>query len=260
MRRDLPHRFEGDQTLASLLASAGCELTVAEVRLEFEAALEEDPDTAAGEILPLLFETEPRFPDAEAASRLYANLLGLWDQVAARPAGALPVLQDAPAGPRPLPEAPEGAVDGTEIPGDYVTFAARTLVEGDEKVRRRAEDRLENRQGALLDLVRDHLADAPPEAEEIAVGLLVIAHEAFRRAFGEARVGPARPEAFRAALAAPPAEADAAGDPQPALAAYQAEILDEATLTAEDPLPVEARPAVGRALKAARVALTGALR
>ena len=91
MRDQLPHRFEGDAVLAELLDAAGCHLTVDEVREEFEASLEEDPETPPGEIIPLLFETEPRFPDARAAERLYANLLGLWDRLANPPPSRPPI-------------------------------------------------------------------------------------------------------------------------------------------------------------------------
>lgn len=245
--------------LEELLGKAGCTYTVAEVRAEFEASLEEDPETPPAQILPLLFETEPRFSGPDEARRLYGNLLGLWDLVAARAGGgALPVLGDAPAGPPPLPEAPEGAAEGPEVPADYVHRVRLELLEGDRHQRGRAEDRLENRQADLVAFVRDALAECSPTAEEVALGLLTITHEAMLRAFGPKRVGAARHADLSAAMEAP---ADANAEPaQPALDALFEESLDDAVSAPDDPLPEADRAPLSRVLRAAEVALTRALR
>jgi hypothetical protein len=251
--KDVPRRYEGPRILGELLAAAGSELSVEEVRAEFFAALEEDPETRPGEILPLLFEGEPHFPGPDAARRTYANLLGLWDAVRAEHLGGpLRVLGDGPA---PAPEPPpEGAAAGREVPLAYVEWAWRALVEGDARDRRRAEDRFENRQGALADWIRDRLADVAPEAEEIALGLAVATHEAFLRAFGAGRVGAVAWQSLSR-----PAGSNGTAELQPHLALHHDEILEAAVAEADDGLDEAGRAAVSGVLAAVRRALTEAL-
>ena len=73
--------YEGPEVLTALLARAGSPHGADEVAEHFRTA------TAAGEprgdVIPSLFPEEPRFESPEAARRLYANLFGLWDRVAA---------------------------------------------------------------------------------------------------------------------------------------------------------------------------------
>lgn len=258
MRKDLPHRFEGEAVVSELLERAGCPYGYEDVVFEFRAALEEDPDTPPSDIIPLLFEEEePRFRSPEESRRLYANLLGLWDRLRDAPRGPLAVLQDE-APPATFPAAPEGAAAGTAVPPDYVEWAWRTLTEGTERERTRAEDRLENRQGALADWVRQALSSLSPESEETALGLCVVAHEAFLRAFGEGALEAARWQDLEAARRQ--AEAGGLEERQPGLAAYHEDALEEATELEEDALPEEERLTVSRVLAAVRAALTEARR
>src|SRR5512137_1250014 len=73
--------YEGPEVLTALLARAGSPHAAEEVADHFRAA------SAAGEprgdVIPSLFPEEPRFESPDAARRLYANLFGLWDRVAA---------------------------------------------------------------------------------------------------------------------------------------------------------------------------------
>ncbi|RMG15696.1 MAG: hypothetical protein D6729_12210 [Deltaproteobacteria bacterium] len=242
-------RYEGEAVLADLLRAAGCDLSVEEVRFEFEAALEEDEETRPGDIIPLLFEREPRFRSTDEARRLYQNLFGLWNEVrAARRGGALPILE-TPA-PPPAPP-PEGAVEGREVPAAYVTYVAQVLL-SDPRAQRRAEDRLENRQPELVAWFRDALADAEPQAEEFGLGLCVVAHEAFRHAFG--------PRLGVASSGHATGEVGGAAEPQPALAAYMEDALDEAMEVEEEPLCEADRALLSRLLRRVRLALTEAVR
>lgn len=246
MRKDVTPHYEGADVLATLLEAAGCTLSVTDVEYEFEASIEEDADTPPGDVIPLLFDQEPRFSDADEAGRLYANLLGLWTWLRNRALGVLPVVVD---GPPPPPE--EGGAPGPEVPASYVAWAWQDLMDASEKEQQRIEDRFENRQGLLMDWVRSELGAASPQAEEIAVGLCVFTWQAFLRAFGASRVGAVTMKS----LTMPP-EAES----QPTLAAYHRDMLDDAVEMAEEPLPEPDRPVVDRVLDAVRRGLTEASR
>ena len=245
---EIPHHFESDAVLTELLAGAGCELSVEDVRFEFSASLEEDEDTRPWEIIPLLFELEPRFESPAEARRLYANLLGLWDRVAIEArGGALPVIQADAAPAQP----PEGGGEGPEGLAPYVAFEAWRLAEDADKARARAEDRLENRQADLCAWVREALAECAPQTEEVVLGLCVHAHEVLLHGLGEERVSGLTFSAL-------------SQDPSPqasdleALAVYQDEVLDEALTFPEDPVPPEDRAPAAAALRRVRLAFSAA--
>lgn len=79
-RADLPRHFEGRAQLAKLLAKAGSQVAPDEVAEGF--ALAQRDGLEPRDVIPELFEGEPRFDRPQDAAALYSNLLGLWDLVA----------------------------------------------------------------------------------------------------------------------------------------------------------------------------------
>ncbi|NVJ19382.1 hypothetical protein HV826_35315, partial [Myxococcus sp. AM010] len=77
---DFQRHFEGAQTLDGLLDLAGSGLDSAQVLERMRDA--RAAGTPPSDVIPGLFDEEPRFPSPEIARRLYQNLLGLWDWVA----------------------------------------------------------------------------------------------------------------------------------------------------------------------------------
>src|SRR5512137_2870976 len=73
--------YEGPEVLTALLQKAGCPHGAEEVADHFRAACA--AGEPRGDVIPSLFPEEPRFESPDAARRLYANLFGLWDRVAA---------------------------------------------------------------------------------------------------------------------------------------------------------------------------------
>jgi hypothetical protein len=67
--------------LDELLRLANSEYSAREVVELFSDAQEADEMSSA--VIPALFSEEPRFTDPQIAKRLYQNLLGLWDALAA---------------------------------------------------------------------------------------------------------------------------------------------------------------------------------
>ena len=82
-------KYDGPEVLEQLLSAAGAVLDVEGVSARFRQAQANKADS--GDVVPTLFETEPRFGDPEMARRLFQNLLGLWDALArGEPAASLP--------------------------------------------------------------------------------------------------------------------------------------------------------------------------
>src|SRR5258706_14243658 len=78
--RDFVRRFEGKPILDELLELAGSAAATEEVLEIFKEASRAGEQPS--EIIPTLFEAEPRFPDPDLARRLYQDLFGLWDLAA----------------------------------------------------------------------------------------------------------------------------------------------------------------------------------
>ncbi|MHA7627766.1 hypothetical protein [Corallococcus sp. M7] len=143
---DFVRQFEGAQTLDGLLELSGSPCDTADVLERMREARAEGAD--ASQVIPTLFEGEPRFPDPEVARRLYQNLLGLWDAVLE---GKAVRLEDGPRPPRPKKERlqPPAPFHPDEPTGEFVEAAWRYL-EDDDKARTRLMHAYENRQDGLL--------------------------------------------------------------------------------------------------------------
>jgi hypothetical protein len=222
---DFVHHFEGAQTLDGLLELAGSPCDSAEVLARMRAAHAEG--RAHGEVIPTLFEGEPRFASPELARRLFQNLLGLWDLVEeGRPVR----LEEGPRPPRPKkvkPTPPQPFAPGE--PGSEFVEAAWRYLEDDEKERTRRRHSFENRQDALLGVL--DAAGLTDEGYAAARFLLFELHAMLELGWppGLARVDPAELESE--GTEAPPV-------PE-ALAAYAGEALFEAEQDEEHPLSAE---------------------
>jgi hypothetical protein len=76
----LDRHFEGRAQLAKLLEKAGSSVAPDEVAEGFARAQEDKLEPR--DVMPALFDGEPRFEKPADARALYSNLLGLWDLVA----------------------------------------------------------------------------------------------------------------------------------------------------------------------------------
>jgi hypothetical protein len=146
------HRFEGGEVLQGLLELARSSLTPEEVLERMQKA--HASGGSAQEVIPTLFEGEPRFPDPSLAKRLFQNLLGLWDLVSA---GKPIHLQEPPPPPRrgkrvPVPPSPFGAKGPT---AEFVEVAWRYLEDLDKRSKDRLQHLFENRQDALLSFLEE---------------------------------------------------------------------------------------------------------
>ena len=246
----LPPIYEGPEALTALLAHAGAALTAEEVAARFTAA------QGAGEprsgVIPALFEQEPRFGSPDEARRLYGNLFGLWERLAAGrgPHDDAPEVVAEPPPPPPLP--PRGETAGNELPPALVETAWRWLAAAPPREVNRLRDRFANVQpdlAAWLDAV-----ELPESGLLSATDLGFEAWAMLDLAFGE-RLGAVEWRALREVETEPPAMETC----QPAFAAYATEQLD--LLEGEDDaFTAEARAQVERVVSALVAALSGALR
>lgn len=235
MPKRLERAYEGPEVLARLLKASGCKLSVDEVQEEFLASLEEG--TPAAEMIPLLWEAEPRFKTPEAARQTFANLLGLWDVVAQELGG------DA--------ETPEQDPDAPLTP-IYVDRAWLELDGLSDKEIRRARDRFDNVHHDLAVWTFEKLRDASPLAQELAMDLAFETFWLCERARGEKRV----PRATREALEKAFRDDDRlAEETEPALAALVSATAWEQAADEENPLPEADIPAIEAVLRAARQVL-----
>ncbi len=188
----IAHVYEGPEVLSSLLARAGSPHDAAAVADTFARA------QAAGEprasVVPALFPDEPKFDSPEAARRLYGNLFGLWDRLAAGlgPHDDAPEVVVEPPPPPPLPE--RGAAPGRG-------------------------DRYQNVQPDLAAWLES--APLPETGALAALDLVFEAWAMFDQAFGD-RLGAVEWKELRALEQEPPP----AEESQPAIALYAAEQLD----------------------------------
>ena len=236
--------YEGPEVLTALLARAGSPHGAEEVAEHFRAACA--AGEPRGDVIPSLFPEEPRFETPDAAHRLYANLFGLWERVAA----GLGVDADEPvaAEPPPAPPPERGSVDGRVLPPPFVEVAWRWLAALPERETSRLRDRFQN----LQPDIDAWLGEVElPEAGGLAAHDLVFeAWVMFDRAFEE-RLGDVDWKDLRELEAEPPALESV----QPALAGYVAEQLDN--LQDEEPdFGAPERAQVERVIAAAGAALT----
>lgn len=140
--------------LDGLLELSGSPLNTHETFARFVEAHQQGARSA--DVIPSLFDGEPRFTDPQIARRLYQNLLGLWDAVAS---GQRVELNPAERGKREKKKKPEPpppfdvSSDADAGPTEaWVEQAWRyldELPEGDPRTLERLNHAFENRQDAL---------------------------------------------------------------------------------------------------------------
>lgn len=246
----LGHVYEGPVVLGELLRKAGSPHDAEEVAAVFRRAHEGGEPRSA--VIPGLFPAEPRFDAPEAARRLYANLFGLWDRIAAG-LGAhddAPEVVPEPPAPPPLPE--RGSAEGDDLEPELVEGVWRRLAAETPRELQRLRDRFANAQPDLLAWL-----EATPLPDSGGLAAMDLAFEAwamFDQAFGD-RLGPVDYRDLRELEREPPALEET----QPSLAVYVHEQLDN--LADEDAaFGLEERAQVERALAAAAAALGDAVR
>lgn len=157
------HHFEGAELLDGLLDLAGSPFDSNEVLARFVAG--HQAGASPSEVIPTLFDGEPRFPSPDVARRLYQNLFGLWDLVTS---GRKVELEPTKRPPReknekPTPPSPWDAAQGPDKA--FVEAAWRyldALPEDDPRAQERLVHAFENRQDALIQwLDEQDLPDAP---------------------------------------------------------------------------------------------------
>ncbi len=142
-------RFESIEKLDTLLALAGSTYSTFEVSEGFRQAITDG--AAPTDIIPELFEGEPRFKSADDARALYSNLLGLWHMLAEGKALAKMAPQQRPAKDAPKPRVPKPMLFGASGPTtEYVDNVFRYLEDQRPAEGRRWNDIFENRYDALL--------------------------------------------------------------------------------------------------------------
>ncbi len=246
----LGHVYEGPVVLGELLRKAGSSHGAAEVAAVFRRAHEAGEPRSA--VIPGLFSAEPHFETPEDARRLYANLFGLWDRIAAG-LGAhddAPEVVPEPPAPPPLPE--RGSAEGDDLEPELVEGVWRRLAAETPRDLQRLRDRFANGQPDLLAWL-----EATPLPDSGGLAAMDLAFETwamFDQAFGD-RLGIVDYRDLRELEREPPSLEET----QPALAAYVAEQLDN--LADEDrAFGLEERAQVERALAAATAALGDAVR
>jgi hypothetical protein len=244
------HVYEGPEVLRELLRRAGSPHGVEEVAAVFRRAHEAGEPRSA--VIPTLFTAEPRFDSPEAARRLYANLFGLWDRIAAGRGthDDAPDVVPEPVEPPPLPE--RGAADDDVLEPELVDAVWRHLAAAAPRDVQRRRDRFANSQPDLLAWL-----EATPLPDSGGLAAMDLAFEAwamFDQAFGD-RLGPVDYRDLRELEREPPALEET----QPAFAAYVAEQLDN--LADEDAaFGLGERAQVERVLAAVAASLADAVR
>lgn len=246
----LPAVYEGPEELSALLARAGSPHDAEAAAERFRQAQRLGQERS--DVIPALFEEEPRFASPEEARRLYGNLFALWDRVAR----GISIVRDEP---EQEPEAPpaaaalphRGSTPGSVLPPTLVDAVWKHLDALTDRERQRLRDRFDNAQPnvtAWLDALT-----LPEQAALAAHDLAFEAWAMFDVAFGD-RVETVAFQALRATHPEPPPLEGT----QPALAAYVAEALD---LAAEEDasFTAAARAQVERVLATLSAALTEAV-
>jgi hypothetical protein len=243
-RMEFSHQFEGAPVLDGLLELAGSPHDSLTVLAHMRAAHAEG--RTSQEVIPSLFEREPRFGSPELARRLFQNLLGLWDLVEE---GKPVRLEEGPRPPRPKKEKVEPPPPfAPGEPDSAFVEAAWRYLEDDDKARTRLNDAFENKQDALLGAL--DAAGLTDEGYAAARHLLFELHAMLELGWpaGVASVAPkAMEDVGTEALPVPGA-----------LAAYADEALFEAEQDEEHPLSPEELAKVRTWVKRGQAALWGA--
>lgn len=234
---ELPRVYEGQKVLAELMARVGSVLSPDDVKSLFAQAQKAGERPA--QIFPELFDGEPRFPSPEEAKRLYGNLFGLWDRLAAGKPPEPRGKDEQPPQPTPLPPPAPLAEGERQLSDAFVEQGFSALTTLPPKEARRLRDRFEQRESELVEVLR--LLGLAPSAEEAAVDLAFELWLLCTWALGE-RVGRTTFSSLRSA---------APQGSQPALQRYIAEWLAEAALEEEEPLAAADREKIEPVLAAA---------
>ncbi len=155
---DFVHRFEGKEVLEALLQVAGSRRTAQEILDLMREG--RDRGWSGNDVIPGLFDGEPRFPDPTVAKRLFQNLLGLWDLVSSGQPVALETPEEIslPPPPKEPPPGPFGP-DGPDV--EFVEKAWRYIEDLDKRGRNRLQHSFENRQDGLVGFLEEQgLSDA----------------------------------------------------------------------------------------------------
>lgn len=150
-RRSLERNFEGELILSDLLKASKCELTVDEVIEEFRCGVEEGSEPS--DIIPLLWEGEPRFPNPDQARRTFANLFGLWDEIHKAEVGELITLLPVSEVERPL--TPE-----------YTELLWNQLEQIEDRDFRKLQSRFENQADGLGQYLNEQLSSLSAQGLE----------------------------------------------------------------------------------------------
>jgi hypothetical protein len=146
-RAVLDRHFEGRAKLAKLLEKAGSVVAPDEVAEGFKLA--QADKLSAADVLPALFDGEPRFEKPADARALYSNLLGLWDLVQSGAKLDLAAPPPREKAPKPKPLAPPAPFE-KEPDAAWVDAAWRSLETCAPTELTRLWHAFENRQDALV--------------------------------------------------------------------------------------------------------------
>jgi len=228
--------YEGEAVLQKLLKASGASVAVSEVVELFRSA--QVGGVGPDEAFPDLFDDEPRFASARDARRLYDNLFGLWDRVAA----------GGPLEPKGRPEgrarerAPAPEPTSPPLPAEFVEAAWKHLVDLSPKDTERWLHKWTNTQPELTEALQLEAGGDPAVAD--AADTLVFEVWAMMELAQPTRLRPGLMKELQAELGS----ADA---PEPALDRYIDDALEEARLDEEQPLSDEQADRVARLARAA---------
>jgi len=141
---DIDRSFEGQEVLQKLLTESGSIADVEDVAGAFTKAVQDG--VPAPVVIQALWEDEPRFTGPDDAARLFGNLLGLYELIAA--GGKLDLTAKVAKVKREKAQKPEPF--GTAEPDDTFIEAAWRYFDDFPKERQRFEHAFENRQDALV--------------------------------------------------------------------------------------------------------------
>jgi hypothetical protein len=146
-REGLSRKFESGDVLQELLELAGSPYSVEQVIERFNEA--KAHGESSSEVVPSLFEAEPRFPNPEYAKKLFSNLLGLWDLVQSGAPIRLEKVERPPRVKKEKPNAP-GPFGASGPDQAFVVAGLSYLGSLDNRERDRLQHAFDNRQDAVV--------------------------------------------------------------------------------------------------------------
>lgn len=141
---DIDRSFEGQEVLQKLLTDSGSIVDVEDVAGAFTKAVKDG--VPAPVVIQALWDDEPRFNSPDEAARLFGNLLGLYELIAA--GGKIDLKSKMAKVKREKAQRPEPF--GKAEPDDTFIEAAWRYFDDFPKERQRFEHAFENRQDALV--------------------------------------------------------------------------------------------------------------